>query len=395
MRIAHIVCSYPPYYSGMGSVVFQTAQELVNLGHEVEVLTPEYNEPKEYKPVETEPEETHAEPLREQIETVSRIAPAFQYGNAAYLPQIKNELNDFDLVHLHYPFFGTANLVRQWKIKNPQKPLVITYHMDARGSGLKGLFFKNYAKFWMPRILKSADLLITSSYEYILASEAGKVFKENENKCVELPFGVDIERFYPRQRPLELFARHNLNPEMSTILFVGGMDKAHYFKGLPILLRALSILKKNDLKVQAVLVGEGDLRASYQAQAAGYELEDRVVFTGQVSEQELAYYYNMADLFVLPSTNQGEAFGIVLLEAMASGVPVLASDLPGVRTVALDGGLVFEPGNAEALAGSILNFFGDKNDQIGWQEKARTAAEEKYAWGPLIKQLEGFYQQLV
>ncbi len=395
MKIAHIVCAYPPYYSGMGNVVFQTAEELVKLGHEVEVLTPGIYQSKEIKSAEIEPAEKHAEPLQQQIEKVNYLAPTFQYGNAAYLPQIKNELDDFDLVHLHYPFFGTANLVRQWKISNPYKPLVITYHMDTRGSGWKGLYFKYYAKYWMPKILGAADLLIASSLDFVEASDARFIYEQNKKKWLALPFGVDIERFQPRQRSETLLKRYNLNPDIPTVLFVGGMDRAHYFKGISILLKALYLLKQDDLDVQAVLVGEGELRNSYELEAQNFGLSDRVVFTGQVSDENLADYYNLGDLLVLPSVNQGEAFGMVLLEAFASGLPVLASDLPGVRSVAKDGGLTFTPGDPQALAEAIAAYFGKDNDQLAWQTKARQAAEEKYAWGPIVKQLENVYQQLV
>ena len=142
MKIAHIVCTYPPYYGGMGNSVFKMASALSKLGYEVEVFTPHYYEEKEIRSEEAPPARTHEEPLQEQIETVTRLTPDIQYGNAARMPQIGRELDDFDLVHLHYPFFGTANLVRKWKLRNPDKPLVITYHMDTRGTGWIGLAFK-------------------------------------------------------------------------------------------------------------------------------------------------------------------------------------------------------------------------------------------------------------
>ena len=119
MRIAHIVCSYPPYYSGMGNVVYQTASELAKLDHEVEVLTPGQYEAKEIKKLEEPSEEKHEPDLQRRIDYATRLKPSLKYGNAARLPQIRGELDRFDLVHLHYPFFGTANLVRKWKLRNP------------------------------------------------------------------------------------------------------------------------------------------------------------------------------------------------------------------------------------------------------------------------------------
>jgi len=396
MRIAHIVCTYPPYYGGMGNVVFQTASELTKLGHEVEVLTPDYYPAEEIKPATAEPEEEHAPEVKDRIDYVTRLKPALQYGNAAYIPQIQNELDRFDLVHLHYPFFGVANLVKKWKLRNPKKPLVITYHMDTRAPSWKGLFFKYYAKFWMPRILGAADKLLVSSFDYLKSSDAVKVYEENKKKWIELPFGVDISRFQPRDIPLDLSQDLNLDEDLPVLLFVGGMDSAHYFKGVPVLLQSLLFLKNNNTPVQAVLVGDGDLRSNFELRAKSFGLDNLVRFVGQVSNDDLPFYYNLADLFVLPSVNQGEAFGMVLLEAMASGTPVVASDLAGVRTVAKEGGVVVPPNNPNALAEVIYGFFSKSDqDQAEWSFSVRRVVEEKYSWQVIIKKLDEIYQQLV
>lgn len=396
MRIAHIVCTYPPYYGGMGNVVFQTASELTKLGHEVEVLTPDYYPSEEIKSVEEKPEAVHEEAVQEKIDYATRLKPALQYGNAAYIPQIQNELDRFDLVHLHYPFFGVANLVKKWKLRNPKKSLVITYHMDTRAPSWKGLFFKYYAKFWMPRILGVADKLLVSSFDYLESSDASKVYKENKKKWIELPFGVDIDRFQPRDIPLDLSQDLNLDQDLPVLLFVGGMDSAHYFKGVLVLLQSLLYLKNNNTPVQAVLIGDGDLRSNFELRAKSFGLDNLVRFVGQVSNDDLPLYYNLADLFVLPSVNQSEAFGMVLLEAMASGTPVVASDLSGVRTVAQEGGVVVPPDNPNALAEVIYGFFSKSDqDQAGWSFSVRRVVEEKYSWPVIIKKLDEIYQQLV
>ena len=388
MRIAHIVCSYPPYYSGMGAVVLQTVDELASRGHEVEVITPLY------EPFGKSREAAYPEYAEEQIDYASRITPRIQYGNAAYLPEIAKKLDDFDLVHLHYPFFGTATMVSRWKKKNPHKPLVVTYHMDTRAGGWKGLIFKYYAKYWMPRILGSADLLIASSQDYIEASDAARFYHASREKWQILPFGVDVKRFAPRKKPIDFF-EHGFHPNVPTIIFVGGMDKAHYFKGVDVLLQALKILQIEGIDVQAVLVGDGKLRKRYVIKAKGYGIEQHVLFVGRVEDNILPMYYNMADLAVLPSTDRGEAFGMVLLEAMASGVPVVASDIPGVRSVARDGGSVVSPNDAGALAEAIAGFFRDDQERVRLGVLARRTVEEKYAWESIIDQLEGWYTELV
>lgn len=394
MKVAHIVCTYPPYYAGMGNVVFQTVSHLAELGHEVEVLTPDYYPAEEIKSGTERSEEVHEEKTQEKIDYATRLKPALQYGNAAYIPQIQNELDRFDLVHLHYPFFGVANLIRKWKSRNPKKPLVITYHMDTRAPSWKGLFFKYYGKFWMPRILRPADKLIVSSFDYLEKSDAGFLYKENPNQWLELPFGVDLEKFQPRERLEALMNQHQLSSDFPIILFVGGMDAAHYFKGVPVLVSALRFLKDNNTPIQCVFVGEGSLREDFETQTKFVGLEKFVRFAGKVSDEELPYYYNLSDLFILPSTNQGEAFGMVLLEAMASGVPVVATDLPGVRTVARDAGAVVKPNDPGELANAILEFFSDRDRTADWQARARQTAEGKYNWGKIVSRLSDVYEEL-
>lgn len=378
MKIAHIVSTYPPYYGGMGNVVFQTAEALMQRGHEVTVFTPQFETP-------TEPE----------IEHVERLQPSISYGNAARLPQIKNELDAFDLVHLHYPFFGTANLVRKWKERHPDRKLVITYHMDTRAPSWKGLIFKLYAKHYMPKILSAADACIVSSFDYVEVSDAAQIYEGQKDKWHALPFGVDINRFSPGDKPAELFSDHVLDQTLPTVVFVGGMDPAHHFKGVPVLLKALGMLNHGGFEMQAVLVGDGSLRAGFEAKATAYGIEDRVRFVGAVSDEALPFYYRMGDLSVLPSTGRNEAFGMVLLESMASGVPVIASDLPGVRSVAEEGGMAFRTGDAKALADALYGYFDQENDQEAWRLQAREAAETKFAWPSIAEQLEGIYTGVV
>ncbi len=395
MKIAHIVCRYPPYYSGMGNAVFSMASGLAQLGHEVEVFTPQYYEPQEVKSKDAPVEETHAPELQEQIDYATRLEPSLQYGNAARLHQVRNELDEFDLVHLHYPFFGTANLVRKWKLANPDKPLVITYHMDTRAPGWKGLIFKLYAHYWMPKILSVADRLIATSFDFIEASDAREIYQKTKEKWVELPLGVDINRFSPQPKPTDILAELGFSPDVPTLLFVGGMDQAHYFKGIPVLLEAINLLKNSHVATQTVFVGDGDLRETFEQQAGVWGLQKEVRFVRTVSDEELPLFYNLADLLVLPSINRGEAFGMVLLEAFASGVPVIATDMPGVRTVAQAAGTVTLPNDTQGLAQAIAEYVSKDTDRSAWKKKARAVAEERYAWERIVEGLDNIYQGLV
>jgi len=372
----------------MGNVVFQTASELARRGHDVEVFTPQYGRSRSTGA-------PYSEQVAEREDFAHRLSAPVKYGNAAYLPSITKKLDAFDLVHLHYPFFGTANLVRRWKNRNPKKPLVITYHMDARSPSWKGIVFSLYAKLWMPKILGAANRIIVSSHDYAGTSQAWELFQKHKKYWVEIPFGVDVERFTPRTKPDGWLESVGLSSDVPTVLFVGGLDQAHFFKGVPVLLKAVLSLKKTGTPVQVIFAGGGELKEKYMQQAHGYGLSSVVKFIGRVTDEALPFWYNAADLFVLPSTTTGEAFGMVLLEAMASGVPVIASDLPGVRKVAEDGGVTFPASDYRALAREIHAYFSDEVDREAFGKEVRNMAEQKYGWGSVTDQLEEVYRELV
>ncbi len=379
MRIAQIVCTFPPYYGGMGNVAFELSAGLIARGHDVTVFTPEFGGHKE-----------------EDFEFVQYIKPTLSYGNAARLSGIQKKLANFDVVHLHYPFFGTAGFARKWKLKHPDRQLVVTYHMDTRAPSWKGLVFATYAKLWMPRILHAADAIIGSTFDYIENSDARKIFLENKSKWHEIPFGVNTERFAPREKPVELFSKYNLNIQNPTLLFVGGMDVAHTFKGIPILLQAVKILQKTIPDIQLVLVGDGEEREKFELLARGMGIAKKVRFVGRVSNDELPFYYNMADLFVLPSIHQGEAFGMVLLEALSSGVPVVTSDIPGVRTVACRAGMTVERKDPIALAKIIFEYCSLlKNDHSALRVQAREVALQDFSWEHVVTEHESLYTDLL
>jgi glycosyltransferase involved in cell wall biosynthesis len=371
MKIAHIVCTYPPYYGGMGNVAFEMVNSLIERGHDVTTYTPLYG----------------GIPSEEDIAHVERIAPRVQYGNAAMLPSLYERLHDVQLVHLHYPFFGVAYGMKRWKHAHPDIPLVVTYHMDARSDGLKGIFMKWYAKLYMPRIVQCADAVTVSSFDYAAISDAHGEYQHHPELWHEVPFGVDMERFAPEKAFPHIHLDLEIPSHHKRILFVGGMDQAHYFKGISVLLQALQKIEDTTL----ILIGDGDMRSAYELEAAERGVGPRTRFLGSVSDDALPRYYASVDATILPSIHGAEAFGMVLLESMACGTPVVASDLPGVRTVAMHGGVVTPPGDATQLALSIRQVLEKELPR----EEIRGAIMKKYTWDVVTDRVEEIYRSLV
>jgi hypothetical protein len=164
---------------------------------------------------------------------------------------------------------------------------------------------------------------------------------------VEVPNGVDVEAFSPGQAP-----REDIPADATVALFVAALDRAHHFKRLDLTIDALA--RAADPSLHLLVVGGGELLEDYRAQADRAGVGERVHFAGAQPHGELPRFMRMADFLVL-ATEPPESFGLVYIEAMASGLPVIGTDIPGVRTVVRDGhnGFLVPRGDVVALASAL------------------------------------------
>src|SRR5438445_6516072 len=219
------------------------------------------------------------------------------------------------------------------------------------------------------RLLRRARRIVVGSPDYIASSP---LLAEHRERCTVIPYGIE-----PESLALTTAERSQVEAERAaaagpSIVFVGVL---RYYKGLRVLLRAMT-----KVAGRLFIVGRGDDRATLQADALALGLGGRVSFTGELSAAALRVRLHAADVFVLPSLDRSESFGIAQLEAMACGKPVVASDLPtGVRFVTRDGetGLLVPPGHVEALADALNRLVGDPAllARLGRQARARVDAE--------------------
>ena len=377
MKVVHVVCSFPPYRGGMGGSAQQLVKRLLidRPDYTLAVVCPNYGQA-----VKKSDKQFINDSSTYQI---LRLNTWFSFGNAAILKGLAKIWRSADIVHLHYPFYGTDALVWLLKKRYPRTKLIIHYHMDPQANGWRGWLFKLFQGLFLARLLKQAEAITCASLDYWQSSAAGQLKLDLTDKLFEVPFRVDTELFQPRPKDDGLINQLGLQRERQTILMVGGLDKAHYFKGVEVFLQALAILNQDnpELDYQGVIVGDGDLREKYQALASQLGLINRLFFVGAVNSQDLPLFYNLADLFILPSINRCEAFGLVLLEAMASGLPCLASDLPGVRQVIepLVNGRLIKPNDASDLALQIKNILNDNQQRVVMAQASRRRAEQHFA----------------
>jgi len=289
------------------------------------------------------------------------------------VPQLFARLRGSDVVYAQLPAYGFMEVLILWKMIT-RKRLVVTVHMDPIGVGVFKILFK-IQRVVLQSLINRADAVRISTKHF--ASDA--LFKNVvPDKISIIPFGIDTQRFSPASEAKKL-----------VYLFVGRLSRTHYFKGVEILLRAFKAVSEKNSSAELWIVGDGDERKNYEQLAGKLVIASHVRFLGAVSDEELPTLYRQAAVFVLPSTDTSETFGIVLLEAMASGVPVIASRLPGVDSVVMHGvtGFLIEPGSEVELKNALRDVASNRKQ---WEDRgvqARMRASEYGDWSVIADKI--------
>jgi glycosyltransferase involved in cell wall biosynthesis len=274
-------------------------------------------------------------------------------------------------------------------------PLIITYHQDVHLQGIIGIV-ERFLRYTVGKAtLRSAQRVLFTTQDYGQNSYIRPLLHGRENHIGELPNGVDTQVFTPCPASEGLRQRYLLVNEDRVAILVAGLDTPHYFKGVDIFIASLVELPTN---FKAIIIGDGDLRPAYERQASNMGVKERVHFIGRVSDIDLPGYYRLADVTVLPSVTMGEAFGLVLVESMACGTPVIASNLPGVRKVVEIGvdGYLMKPGDVEDLRAKLQQILSMPELQRAEMGAAgRRKVEQNYTWELVGQRLEAIYQQVI
>ena len=183
--------------------------------------------------------------------------------------------------------------------------------------------------------------------------------------------------------------RSAISLRKKVLLFVGRLDK---YKGIKYLINSLSILKRKDAIL--LIVGQGDERKNLENQVRKLNLKDNVKFLGKLDDKELVKVYNIADIFILPSINRQEVFGKVLIEAMACGTPVIATDLWGVREVVRNAGIIVKRKNSQQLASAINNLLANSKLRKKLVSGGIKKVSKVYNWDKIIKSTLNVYRKL-
>jgi phosphatidylinositol alpha-mannosyltransferase len=376
MKIALVSPYDYPYPGGVVKHIFYMDRELRRLGHDVRIIAACSED------VGDVPQQ-----VIKVSGSIAEVPFAGSVGRITLSPRVYRRVKKilqrerFDVIHLHEPLTPTLPLaVLRHVPLSPQSAVVGTFHAY-RESGYPAY---DYAKPILERFFGRLDGRIAVSE--VLRDYLARYFPGDYRV---IPNGIDLERFSdPALRPMERFDDGKLN-----ILFVGRLEKR---KGFRYLLQAFAQVKKAVPQARLMVVGAYDKedKEPFVLYARENRLHD-VRFIGFVPEDELPRYYRTCHVFCAPSTGF-ESFGIILLEAMAAGKPIVASDIDGYRGVLEDGreGLLIQPEDERLLAGALIRLLKDPAlcERMGRQGQAKAT---DYAWHKVAQQVLDYYRELL
>jgi rhamnosyl/mannosyltransferase len=361
MHILHVYKDYFPVIGGIENHIRAVAEAQAAAGHQVTALACARGL-------------SGAEENRNGVRVVKvgRLATLASMPISPGFPRALRGIQP-DITHLHYPY--PLGELSQW-LAGRNRPYVITYHADVTRASQR-LIMLAYGPL-LRRILRGAARLIVTSPNYAATSSNLRRIAE---RITVAPLGADTERFHPPRNP------PSLRP--TTLLFVGRM---RHYKGVDVLLRAMTALPSD---VRLILVGDGPKREEWEALSASLALHARVAFLGAVPNRSLPSLYRDADVFVLPATTRAEAFSLALVEASASGLPCVTTEVgSGTSYVVAHEvtGLVVPPRSPRALADALARLIADPGLRARMGQSARDRALQLFRFEVMIERLEAVYR---
>lgn len=375
VKVLETPVRYFPYIGGVEYQVLYLSEQLLKLGYSVEVLCAN-------------------EPLRNNEEVidgvlVKRLKYLFKIANTNITLGLPFALwrSRFDIAHTYLPTPWAADwTVLIAKLRN--KPVVLTIQNDLDKPDIIGKIVTwIYLHTLFQITLKLADKVVIVNPDWKKTfKKTAHLFEQIPEKVIVAPNAVDINLFKPSENKYR----------KNSILFVSVLDEYHRFKGFDYLLDALPEVKMKIPDAKLVVVGEGVLVDEYRNKALRLGVGDMVEFHGKKTQAELVSYYQDANVFILPST-EIEGFAIVLLEAMASGVPVIATDVHGVaiEVKERETGIIIPAKNASSIANALLEILASDGSRTRMGNKGRQLIVEKYSWQAVALTLSKLFKGLL
>ena len=366
MRVV-LVCPYSWDVPGGVQVhVRELAAHLREAGHDVRILAPGRHTGK-----------------RDDVWIVGRAIPVRGNGSVARIsfgPQVASVVAKAlkevapDIIHVHEPLVPSVSM---HTVLNANAPVVATFHSNVGRERMSSLWFQLATPLVRPVWNKLAKRIAVSE-----AARHSVTSRMGDDDLLIVPNGVDVKRF-AAATPAKLGKGRHL-------LFVGRLEER---KGFPVAVDAFSQLAQAYPDLRLLVVGDGSQRDAVDALEP--DLHKRVKMLGRVDDGRLASYLKAADLYLGPALG-GESFGIVLAEAMAAGLPIVASDITGYRDVARNGqeALLVPPGDPAALVAAARRVLDDPALAKSLGENGAKRAHD-FAWDTVTERMVGVYREVL
>jgi glycosyltransferase involved in cell wall biosynthesis len=365
LRVLHIGKFYPPHRGGIESHLESLCEGLIQAGVDARVVVAN----------------SESRGRREMVHgvNVERLATPFSVAGAPISPRMVQAIRrePADIVHLHLPNPMGA---LAYLASGHRGRLVVTYHSDVIRQKMLGGLFQPF----LDAVLKRSARIICSSPDYIQHSP---VLRRYEDRCEVIPLGIQTNPF--ESNNIERVRGLRATYGSPLILAVGRLV---YYKGFEYLIQAMKSIESGQL----LIIGEGPLRGRLERLIRELGLQKRVRLLGEV--EDTVPYYQAADVFVLPSIARSEAFGIVQIEAMACGKPVVNTRLDsGVPYVSQDQvtGFTVPPEDSAALARALNDLLKDPELRQNFGRAARLRVADEFTREVMVRRTADLYQRVL
>ncbi len=373
MKVVQTSKAYYPMIGGIETTITNLSEGLVKKGIDVSVLVC-----------------NHHNTLKEEQRIINGVnvtyAPKFltlySLPISPTYPHIFHQFSG-DILHVHEPFpLADLSLEMFSELKRKFSSIVVTWHSDI----IRQKFFLPLYRPILVKFLKEVDLIMVSNPNLVLNSELLSMYQD---KCAVVPIGIE----YPILDSAKIHSMANeiRNTYSPFVLFVGRLV---YYKGLEYLIDAMRDISDASL----VIIGDGPLKRKLMSQVERFSMTSKVFFLPHFSRRELFAYYEACELFVLPSIERSEAYGIVQLEAMACGKPVVCTDLKtGTAFINRhnETGLVVPPRDSKALAEAISLLLSNHELRNRFGENARRRFNQEFTLENMVTNTITYYEKLL
>ena len=387
MKILMLSWEYPPrVVGGIARVVHDLSHKLVNEGYEVTVVTYRDGNVPYYEDddgVDVYRVDNFMISSNNFIDWVMQL----NFNMIAKVGEIISEKGNFDVIHAHDWLTAYAGKTLKYAYNTP---LVSTIHATeaGRNSGIHDDMQKYINDTEWMLTYESSEVIVNSNY---MKNELQRLFGLPYEKINVIPNGVNLNLFNDVQKDYDFRRKFAMDNE-KIILFMGRLV---YEKGIQTLISAMPKILANYHDSKLIIAGKGGMLDELKAQVNSLGLGNKVYFTGHLASKDVQKMYKCADISVFPSTY--EPFGIVALEAMLSGTPVVVSDIGGLNEIVDHGinGMKSYAGNPNSLADSILSLLFDPKlcDTVTQNAKAKVKAE--YNWTKIADNTHLAYEKAI